>query len=102
MWCQRVRDALPRRVGGGRSTAGAFLPQFVDVSRGAVAAQIVFLGLLFVALALVSDGLYAIGAGTARGWLRASPRVLAGERYVAGSVYIGLGLAAALSGGNRK
>ena len=80
----------------------AFLPQFVDVSRGAVAAQIVFLGLLFVALALVSDGLYAIGAGTARGWLRASPRILAGERYVAGSVYIGLGLAAALSGGNRK
>ena len=79
----------------------AFLPQFVDISRGAVAAQIVFLGLLFVALALVSDGLYAIGAGTARGWLRASPRILAGERYVAGSVYIGLGLAV-LSGGNRK
>jgi threonine/homoserine/homoserine lactone efflux protein len=80
----------------------AFLPQFVDVGRGAVAAQIVGLGLLFVALALVSDGLYAVGAGTARAWLRRSPRLLAGERYVAGSVYIGLGLAAALSGGHRK
>lgn len=44
----------------------------------------------------MSDGLYAIGAGTARSWLRASPCLLAGERYVAGSVYIGLGLAAAL------
>jgi threonine/homoserine/homoserine lactone efflux protein len=80
----------------------AFLPQFVDVGRGAVAAQIVALGLLFVAIALVSDGLYAVSAGTARTWLRRSPRFLAGERYIAGSVYIGLGLAAALGGGNRK
>src|SRR5580700_7019640 len=35
----------------------AFLPQFVDPSRGAVAFQIAFLGLLFTLMGLTSDGL---------------------------------------------
>jgi threonine/homoserine/homoserine lactone efflux protein len=80
----------------------AFLPQFTDVSRGRVGAQILCLGLLFIALGLVTDGLYAIGAGSAATWLRANPRFLASERWVSGSLYIGLGLAAAFSSGNRK
>ncbi|HEX2045734.1 MAG TPA: LysE family translocator, partial [Gaiellaceae bacterium] len=41
----------------------AFLPQFVEPEAGAVALQMGLLGLLFVALALVSDGLYALAAG---------------------------------------
>jgi threonine/homoserine/homoserine lactone efflux protein len=80
----------------------AFLPQFTDVSRGRVGAQILCLGLLFIALGLVTDGLYAIGAGSAATSLRANPRFLASERWVSGSLYIGLGLAAAFSSGNRK
>ena len=80
----------------------AFLPQFADVSRGKVGAQILGLGLMFVALGLVTDGLYAVGAGTAARWLRGSPRFLASERWVSGSMYIGLGVAAALSSGHRK
>ena len=56
----------------------AFLPQFVDVSRGSVALQIVVLGLTFVVLGLLSDGLYAVLAGTAGSWLRRGPRVAAG------------------------
>jgi threonine/homoserine/homoserine lactone efflux protein len=75
----------------------AFLPQFVDVSRGHVAAQTLCLGLLFVALGIVTDGLYAVTAGTAAGWLRGHPQVVAGERWVAGSMYVGLGVVAALS-----
>lgn len=75
----------------------AFLPQFADVSRGGVGVQILALGLIFVGLGLVTDGLYALGAGTAARWLRASPRFLASERWISGSLYIGLGLAAALS-----
>jgi threonine/homoserine/homoserine lactone efflux protein len=35
----------------------AFLPQFVDPSRGAVPVQIAFLGLLFTLMGLTSDGL---------------------------------------------
>jgi threonine/homoserine/homoserine lactone efflux protein len=80
----------------------AFLPQFADVSRPHVGGQILALGLLFVLLGLCTDGLYALGAGTAAHWLRGQPRFLASERWVSGSMYIGLGVAAALSSGNRK
>jgi threonine/homoserine/homoserine lactone efflux protein len=80
----------------------AFLPQFVDAGRGQVGAQILGLGMLFVALGLVSDGLYALGAGSAAQWLRARPSFLARERWVSGVMYIGLGLVAALSSGQRK
>src|SRR5262249_30343962 len=46
----------------------AFLPQFVDVSRSAVGAQVLARGAVFVALGLTTDGLYALGAGTAAQW----------------------------------
>ena len=80
----------------------AFLPQFVDVTRGQVGVQILVLGLIFVALGMVTDGLYALGAGTAARWLRSRPRFLAGERWVSGGMYIGLGVAAAFAGNQRK
>ena len=80
----------------------AFLPQFVDVSRGHIGAQILALGALFVLLGLITDGGYAFTAGTAAGWLRSHPRLLAGERWISGGLYIGLGVAAALSSGQRK
>src|SRR5689334_10175356 len=38
----------------------AFLPQFVDRARGGIWSQVLVLGLLFVALGLVSDSLYAL------------------------------------------
>jgi threonine/homoserine/homoserine lactone efflux protein len=80
----------------------AFLPQFVDLARGRPEAQILGLGLLFVLLGIVTDGAYALSAGTAARWLRGRPRVLASERWISGSVYIGLGVAAAVSSGGRK
>jgi threonine/homoserine/homoserine lactone efflux protein len=80
----------------------AFLPQFVDPNAGHVALQLIFLGLVFVALGLVTDGLYALAAGTAGEWLRSS-RIYAGaRRWVSGTVFIGLGLATALSGSRQK
>jgi threonine/homoserine/homoserine lactone efflux protein len=80
----------------------AFLPQFVDVSKGAVGFQILVLGLIFVALGLLSDGLYAVAAGTAGGWLKRDGRILRAERYVGGTVFVGLGVTAALAGSGRK
>ncbi|MGH8571322.1 MAG: LysE family translocator, partial [Gammaproteobacteria bacterium] len=79
----------------------AFLPQFVDVSAGHAGLQMAVLGLVFVALGLVSDSAYAIAAGTARSWLRANPRALRAERYVSGTVFLGLGVAAAFSGSRK-
>jgi threonine/homoserine/homoserine lactone efflux protein len=80
----------------------AFLPQFVDVSKGAVGFQILVLGLIFVALGVLSDGLYAVAAGTAGGWLKRDGRILRAERYVGGTVFVGLGVTAALAGSGRK
>jgi threonine/homoserine/homoserine lactone efflux protein len=81
----------------------AFLPQFVDASRGAVAFQIVFLGLTFTLMGLTSDGLYALLAGTAGGWVKRNQHYLRWERFVTGGLFIGLGVTAALAGnGGRK
>jgi len=80
----------------------AFLPQFVDVSRGHVATQIVFLGLLFAALGFVTDGCYALVAGTAGNWLKRSRGYLRFERYISGTLFIGLGLTAAFAGNGKK
>ena len=64
--------------------------------------QILGLGLIFVALGVVSDGLYALAAGTAGGWLKGGGRLLRVERYVTGGVFVGLGLTAAFAGNGRK
>ncbi len=80
----------------------AFLPQFVTVSRGQVGAQVLCLGVVFVLLGAITDSAYALTAGSAAQWLRAKPRFLASERWISGSLYIGLGLVAAMSSSNRK
>lgn len=76
----------------------AFLPQFVDPSRGPVPRQILSLGLVYVALALVTDGAYALLAGSLRHWL--GGRVMQGPlpRYASGVIYLGLGVGMALTG----
>ena len=75
----------------------AFLPQFVDRSKGQVGLQLLTLGCLFVAMAIVSDGMYALLASSAGHWLKSRRRVWLAERYVAGLIYIGLGVTAALA-----
>ena len=75
----------------------AFLPQFVDSTRGAAWAQILLLGLLFAALGFLSDGAWALVAGTLGERLRGSRRFPQVQRYVSGSVFVGLGAAAAFS-----
>jgi threonine/homoserine/homoserine lactone efflux protein len=69
----------------------AFLPQFVDPDKGSAALQIGILGLVFVALAVLSDSVWALAAGSASERLRDSRRFLAVQRYVSGSVFVGLG-----------
>ena len=75
----------------------AFLPQFVDPARGAAVAQILALGLLFAALGFLSDGVWALVAGTLGERLRRSRRFPRSQRYVSGSVFVGLGAVAALT-----
>ena len=76
----------------------AFLPQFVDANASHPAVQIAILGLLFALLGLLTDSIWALAAGTAGGVLRRSRRFARGQRYVTGTVYVGLGVATALTG----
>ena len=77
----------------------AFLPQFVDPSRGAAWTQIVVLGATLAFLGMFTDGLYAILGGTAGGWIRKRGGSLRrAGRYVTGGIYIALGAVAAISG----
>jgi threonine/homoserine/homoserine lactone efflux protein len=80
----------------------AFIPQFVAPSRGDVALQCAFLGGLFIFIAFCTDTLWALVASGAGTWLRGHPQFVASQRYVAGSVYLTLGLTAAFSGNTRK
>ena len=80
----------------------AFLPQFVDPSRGAAWIQVMVLGATLALLGLLTDGLYAILGGTVAGWLRRRGAGFnRGERYVSGGVYLALGAAAAATGSGK-
>jgi threonine/homoserine/homoserine lactone efflux protein len=79
----------------------AFLPQFVDRTAGHVGLQMLFLGLVFVALAVVSDGTWALVAGTASDRLRGHLGFARAQRWVSGTVFVGLGMLTALSGSQR-
>ena len=60
----------------------AFLPQFVDRQRGSVPGQLIVLGLVFTAIATVSDSSWAILASSVSGWLRQSKGYEQVVRYV--------------------
>jgi threonine/homoserine/homoserine lactone efflux protein len=76
----------------------AILPQFLDRSAGHVPLQLLALGLVFVLIALVSDSVWGLAAGTARSWLSGSPKRLERIGGTGGLVMIGLGLRLAVSG----
>ncbi|HEX6454557.1 MAG TPA: LysE family translocator [Trebonia sp.] len=76
----------------------AILPQFTDRQAGHVPMQIVVLGAVFAAIALLSDGAWALAAGTARAWFTRSRRRLELIGGTSGLVMIGIGLRLALTG----
>lgn len=76
----------------------AVLPQFVDPAAGPVWMQLLMLGLVFEALALASDSIWALAAGTARAWFARSPRRISTLSATGGVMMIGLGGALALTG----
>jgi len=80
----------------------AFLPQFVDTSRGHATLQIFELGVLFALMGWFSDSIWALVAGSLAEHLRRSPRLRRAQRNVSGGTLIALGLAAAFSGARSK
>ena len=77
----------------------AVLPQFVDYPAGGVALQLLVLGTVFVLIAIVSDGTWALAASFARSWFADSPQRIARLTLIGGIVMILLGIAALFIGG---
>lgn len=77
----------------------AILPQFVTPGGAPAALQMAVLGIIFVMIALVSDSLWGIAAGTVRQWLARSPKRLEWLGTSGGVVMILLGAQLALAGG---
>ena len=103
------RSATTRRILGEGFVVGAsnpksvvffvaVLPQFVDHASGAIPVQLALLGATFLAIALVSDSVWALAAGTARQWFARSPRRVAAVTTTGGVMMIGLGGTLALTG----
>ena len=76
----------------------AILPQFVDPSGAPVPLQMLALGAIAVAIAVVSDSCWGMMAGSARAWLARSPRRLEALGGLGGLTMIGLGVRLAASG----
>jgi threonine/homoserine/homoserine lactone efflux protein len=73
----------------------AFLPQFVDPARGSVAWQLLFFGVGFIVLGIVSDGTYALLASALSGKLRRTAKARRRLDLSSGMIYILLGAVAA-------
>lgn len=80
----------------------AFLPQFVDPSRGAVVGQILLLGVLFALMGTCTDGLYALLGSVVGRWLNKSRLVQRWQRSITGCIYILLGVTTAVTGAEKK
>lgn len=73
----------------------SFLPQFIHPEDGRSGLQALVLGLVFVAIGFCTDGTYSLIASKLRGVLLSGKTLPFVQRWVAGSVFIGLGLVAA-------
>lgn len=76
----------------------AVLPQFVDTDGGNTSAQMLVLGGVFAALALVLDSAWGVLAAAARSWFGRSTRRLELIGGTAGLTMVGLGIGLAFTG----
>ncbi|WP_454342676.1 LysE family translocator [Streptomyces canus] len=76
----------------------AVLPQFVDHTAGHVPAQMLVLGLVPIAIGLVTDTLWGLTASAARTWFARSDRRLSLIGGAGGFAMIGLGVTVAVTG----
>lgn len=75
----------------------AILPQFVETGGAPAGLQMLALGVIFAAIALVSDSVWGLAAGTARQWLVGSPRRLEFVGAAGGVAIVCLGVRLALT-----
>lgn len=72
----------------------SFLPQFIDPDKSSNALQSLMLGAVFVACGFITDGVYALTASSLRETLVKGKALPFIQRYVAGVVFVLLGIVA--------
>ena len=72
----------------------AFFPQFISPAAGSVTVQFLLLGAIFLILALITDGLYAVLAASIRKRINVSSRL---QNRITGYMYIVLGVFSAFA-----
>lgn len=77
---------------------GAVLPQFIVRDSGHVQTQMLLLGLIAVAIGVLSDSLWAVIASQLRAWFNGSPRRGEALGVLGGTSMIGLGIGLAVTG----
>jgi threonine/homoserine/homoserine lactone efflux protein len=75
----------------------AILPQFVQAGGAPAGLQMMALGVIFAVIALASDSVWGLAAGTARTWFVRSPRRLEAVGALGGVAIVGLGVRLALT-----
>ena len=70
----------------------AVLPGFVDVKQGNVMLQLLILGIIFEIIGVLSDSMYAIGAGLARDWFARDPKRIGIVQGTGGLMIVGLAI----------
>jgi threonine/homoserine/homoserine lactone efflux protein len=75
----------------------AFLPQFVDPSRGSVMIQLLLLGVLLVIVTLPVDIAIGLLGGSVSGFFKRRKCAGSVGKWVTGTVFIGLGIGTALT-----
>ncbi|MFH5211920.1 LysE family translocator [Antrihabitans spumae] len=76
----------------------AVLPQFADPDSPMLSVQLLVLGTMFILIGFVSDGAWALLAGTVRTWFAKSPKRLEAVGAAGGVLIIGVGATLAASG----
>jgi threonine/homoserine/homoserine lactone efflux protein len=76
----------------------AILPPFIDRSHGHATLQLMTLGAICIAIALLSDGIWGLVSGSARHWLGRSPKRLERLSATGGVMLVGLGVGLAVTG----
>ena len=70
----------------------ALLPQFVDAARGDILGQSLTLGLVQIAIGIVSDFAFVLAAARISGWLARRPLWSTIRRWLLGGVFAAIAL----------
>jgi len=75
----------------------ALFPQFISPEAGSVALQFFVLGVVFIVIGIISDGMYVLLASAVRQWLLRRTWRMNFQNWLTGATYIVLGICATLA-----